>query len=175
MAEVHTMLCTEYSVSLRRCQPGGRTGDGQPRSHPRAGRRDGRAAGQSRSRKLSGVNPASRTIPAIVNAFTGFLRGTVRMRVPSDMTTCLPCRRMENPALSSARMASRWFTPGIPGTSGRNLHFADLRIPEQVVTSVQVLPDCLANVREGLHLCFPLRPTPRQSGDGNGIPFIRTV
>jgi hypothetical protein len=42
---------------------------------------------------------------AMVNAFTGLWRGIVRMRRPSDMTTCLPSRTTLNPAFSRARTA----------------------------------------------------------------------
>lgn len=39
-------------------------------------------------RNSSGVSPASRTIPPIVNALTGLWRGIVRIRAPSDITMC---------------------------------------------------------------------------------------
>ena len=60
--------------------------------------------------------PASLAIPRIVKALTGLLRGMVRKRPPSDITTCfLPSRTIRNPALRSARTAARWLTPGIEG------------------------------------------------------------
>jgi len=56
-------------------------------------------------RNSSGVSPASCAMAPMVNALTGLWRGIVRMRWPSDMTTCLPSRTTLNPALSSARTA----------------------------------------------------------------------
>lgn len=53
------------------------------------------------------VRPASRTIPPIVKALIGLARGSVRMRRPSVMTTCLLSRATWNPAFSSALTASR--------------------------------------------------------------------
>ena len=62
---------------------------------------------QSNSRNCCIVRPASRTIPPIVMALTGLWRGMVRIRDSFPITTCLPWRRIANPAFSSARMASR--------------------------------------------------------------------
>ena len=45
---------------------------------------------QSNFLNCSIVRPASRTIPPIVYSFTGSLRGTVMIRVPSVITMCLP-------------------------------------------------------------------------------------
>lgn len=48
---------------------------------------------QSSLRKASMVNPASRTMPPMVKAFTGSLRGIVTQAAPLDITMCLePCR-----------------------------------------------------------------------------------
>ena len=58
-------------------------------------------------RNASTVSPASRTMPPIGYALTGFCRGIVRMRTPSVITMCFPCRTTPNPAFSSARTASR--------------------------------------------------------------------
>src|SRR3989442_4618788 len=70
----------------------------------------------SNLRNSSTVSPASRTMPPIVYAFTGLCRGIVRMRTPSVITMCFPCRTTPNPAFSSARTASRWLTLGTFGT-----------------------------------------------------------
>ena len=67
----------------------------------------------SKSRNCCSVSPASRTIPAIVRASIGLCRGTVRIRTPSVMTTCLPCRAILKPAFSYAFTALRCEMPGI--------------------------------------------------------------
>ena len=53
-------------------------------------KRDHQRLVQSRLRNCSIVKPASRTIPAMVSAYTGLCLGIVRIRTPSDMTTCFP-------------------------------------------------------------------------------------
>jgi len=79
------------------------------------------------------VRPASRTMPPIVNALTGLARGIVRMRRPSDMTTCLPSRTTLKPAFSKARIAWRCGTPGAWA-----LHHY-LNLPD--VSALGLLPD----------------------------------
>ena len=62
---------------------------------------------QSSFLNCSTVMPASRAIPPIVKAFTGFARGMVTNLTPSLITTCFPWRRIRNPAFSNAFTASR--------------------------------------------------------------------
>ena len=59
--------------------------------------RGGRNCGYSSSRNCSTVRPASRTIPPMVNAFTGLWRGIVRIRPPLDITICFPWRTIWKP------------------------------------------------------------------------------
>ena len=70
---------------------------GEARAHPRVPSRS-----YNNLLNSSTVSPASRTIPAIVNALTGFWRGMVRIRTPSVITMCLPCRTTSKPAFSRA-------------------------------------------------------------------------
>ncbi len=58
------------------------------------------------ARNSSSVSPASRTMPPMVNAFTGLCRGIVMIRTPSVITMCLPCRATRKPAFCRARTAS---------------------------------------------------------------------
>ena len=69
----------------------------------------------------STLRPASRTMPPSVKALTGFARGMVRIRRPSDMTMCLPWRTTSKPARSRARTARLWLTPGMRGKPRRRL------------------------------------------------------
>jgi hypothetical protein len=64
-----------------------------------------RRDGQSNPLNCSSVSPASRTIPAIVNALIGFALGIVMMRPPSVITMCLPWRAIRKPAFSNALTA----------------------------------------------------------------------
>lgn len=64
------------------------------------------ANGQRNSRNHSGVSPASRAMPPMVNALIGLWRGMVTTRSPSVITMCLPCRAIRKPAFSSTRTAS---------------------------------------------------------------------
>lgn len=84
---------------------------------PAAMRTEGRV--QSSFRNSSTVSPASRTMPAIVIAFTGLARGKVKMRRPSERTMCLPCRTILNPAFSRPRTACLCGIPGSFGTRPR--------------------------------------------------------
>jgi alpha-L-fucosidase len=62
---------------------------------------------QSSLRNSSMVRPASLTLPAMVIAWTGSCRGIVTLRTPSDITMCLPWRRIRKLAFSGARTAWR--------------------------------------------------------------------
>lgn len=48
------------------------------------------------------------------------------MRIPSDITICLPCRTIPNPALSRAFTASRWLIPGILGTLNSHTYLTNI-------------------------------------------------
>ena len=65
-------------------------------------------------RNCCSLRLASRTMPPIVYALTGLCLGIVRIRLPSVITTCLPCRATRKPAFSR-RVPHPGFTPGIFG------------------------------------------------------------
>jgi len=61
----------------------------------------------NKSLNSSMLNPASRTIPAIVNELTGLARGIVIIRVPLVIVICLPWLAIQNPAFLKPLTAPR--------------------------------------------------------------------
>src|SRR4051812_32326940 len=96
----------------------------------------------------------------------------VTVRNPSDMTTCLPWREIWNPALGSARMASRWLTPGYFGMLRRHLDFPDLGPGELVLHGVEELADRVGDVLEGVLFGLSLRTAAGQTRDPDAIPLF---
>src|SRR5438128_1069705 len=95
------------------------------------------------------------------------------MRIPSDITMCLPWRKMRKPAFSKAFTASRWLTLGILGTSHRYLHFANFLVFDKVIHGSEVFTNGVLNICERFRFSFALRPTTRQTGTRNAEAFFR--
>src|SRR5436190_23636496 len=102
-------------------------------------------------------------MPPIVKAFTGLWRGIVTIRTPSDITMCLPWRKMRKPAFSRARTASRWLTPGIFGTLHRDLHFTDILALDKIIDGSEVFTNGVLNICERFRFSCALRPAAWQT------------
>ncbi len=123
-------------------------------------------------------------MPPIVNALTGFARGMVRIRRPSDMTMCLPSQT------TGARPPQRLHRgPAMHPRSSRHLDrdldFAHPGVFEQRLNDREVVADRLGEVGECLLLRGPLRPATGQPRNRHADPpslrwsairyFIRSV
>ena len=115
-------------------------------------------------------------MPPIVYALIGLWRGMVRMRKPSVITTCFPCRSTLKPAFSGARTACWWLMPGIFGTLRiATFYFTNRGTLEEIVSRGEVFLDGRLYVLESFLFRIPLRPTAGKTWNGNTVPFFVVV
>ncbi len=107
-------------------------------------------------RNSSMVSPASRTIAAMVMAFTGSCRGIVILRTPFVMTMCLPCRKIQKPAFSKPRTAGDGQPRAASARLSPNLDFFNLGTLKLPCLGVQILPNGIGNVRQRFFSGRPL-------------------
>ena len=95
----------------------------------------------------------------------GSCLGTVKMRVPFDMTMCSPWRAIANPAFCSARAASRWLTPEIAREDvDCGVDLADLFAVKLLFDDGKVLASGILDVLDRLGVSGALRPAPGKPG-----------